>query len=171
MPLCLGSWARRGCENSPLAAGSVRGIVRAAVLVPTLTAAYSALSAAELTAAHFGGGGLQKTSKQPGQEGERPRSRKELIEELITKSKQEKVRWPRSGCGVAPQQPAHKRLWSFLPFQAAFAVFCESGKSIQCPTADGLLWFGQCRGWLVSEPGRVAGFAKHRCSLPTVSGL
>ncbi|XP_024429557.1 nucleolar protein 14 [Desmodus rotundus] len=45
---------------------------------------------AELTAAHFGGGGLQKTSKQPGQEGERPRSRKELIEELITKSKQEK---------------------------------------------------------------------------------
>ncbi|XP_028359609.1 nucleolar protein 14 [Phyllostomus discolor] len=45
---------------------------------------------AELTAAHFGGGGPQRTSQQPGQEGERPRSRKELIEELITKSKQEK---------------------------------------------------------------------------------
>ncbi|XP_036982747.2 nucleolar protein 14 [Artibeus jamaicensis] len=45
---------------------------------------------AELTAAHFGGGGLRKTSQQPDQEGERPRSRKELIEELITKSKQEK---------------------------------------------------------------------------------
>ncbi|KAM5339456.1 nucleolar protein 14 isoform 2-T2 [Glossophaga mutica] len=45
---------------------------------------------AELTAAHFGGGGLQQTSQQPGQEGERPRSRKELIEELIAKSKQEK---------------------------------------------------------------------------------
>ncbi|XP_036130896.1 nucleolar protein 14 [Molossus molossus] len=47
---------------------------------------------AELTAAHFGGGGLlhKKTSNQPGQEGERPRSRKELIEELILKSKQEK---------------------------------------------------------------------------------
>lgn len=47
---------------------------------------------AELTAAHFGGGGLlhKKTSNQPGQEGERPRSRKELIEELISKSKQEK---------------------------------------------------------------------------------
>ncbi|XP_054437854.1 nucleolar protein 14 isoform X2 [Pteronotus mesoamericanus] len=46
---------------------------------------------AELTAAHFGGGGpLQKTSQQPGPDGERPRSRKELIEELIAKSKQEK---------------------------------------------------------------------------------
>lgn len=47
---------------------------------------------AELTAAHFGGGGLlhKKTSQQPGQDGERLRSRKELIEELIAKSKQEK---------------------------------------------------------------------------------
>lgn len=46
---------------------------------------------AELTEAHFGGGGLlQKTSQQPGQDEERPRSRKELIEELIAKSKQEK---------------------------------------------------------------------------------
>ncbi|XP_066089734.1 nucleolar protein 14 [Saccopteryx bilineata] len=46
---------------------------------------------AELTLAHFGGGGLvQSTSQQPGQGGERPRSRKELIEELIAKSKQEK---------------------------------------------------------------------------------
>ncbi|XP_031541226.1 nucleolar protein 14 isoform X2 [Vicugna pacos] len=48
---------------------------------------------AELTAAHFGGGdGLlyKKTSQQQGEEGEKPKSRKELIEELIAKSKQEK---------------------------------------------------------------------------------
>ncbi|KAM4811978.1 nucleolar protein 14 [Urocitellus parryii] len=48
---------------------------------------------AELTAAHFGGGvGLlhKKTSQQEGQEGAKPKSRKELIEELIVKSKQEK---------------------------------------------------------------------------------
>ncbi|XP_054564408.1 nucleolar protein 14 isoform X2 [Eptesicus fuscus] len=47
---------------------------------------------AELTAAHFGGGELpqKRTSQQPGPEAERPRSRKELIEELIAKSKQEK---------------------------------------------------------------------------------
>ncbi|XP_008576198.1 PREDICTED: nucleolar protein 14 [Galeopterus variegatus] len=48
---------------------------------------------AELTAAHFGGGsGLfhKKTSQREGGEGEKPKSRKELIEELIAKSKQEK---------------------------------------------------------------------------------
>ncbi|XP_008053974.2 nucleolar protein 14 [Carlito syrichta] len=48
---------------------------------------------AELTAAHFGGGaGLlhSKTSQQEGEEGQKPKSRKELIEELIAKSKQEK---------------------------------------------------------------------------------
>ncbi|ELW62764.1 Nucleolar protein 14 [Tupaia chinensis] len=47
---------------------------------------------AELTAAHFGGGGglLHKTSQGEGEEGEKPKSRKELIEELIAKTKQEK---------------------------------------------------------------------------------
>ncbi|VFV41719.1 Hypothetical predicted protein [Lynx pardinus] len=48
---------------------------------------------AELTATHFGGGGAllhRKTAQQQGEEGEKPRSRKELIEELIAKSKQEK---------------------------------------------------------------------------------
>ncbi|XP_062964423.1 nucleolar protein 14 isoform X2 [Cynocephalus volans] len=48
---------------------------------------------AELTAAHFGGGsGLlhKKTSQREEGEGEKPKSRKELIEELIAKSKQEK---------------------------------------------------------------------------------
>ncbi|KAG8508660.1 Nucleolar protein 14, partial [Galemys pyrenaicus] len=47
---------------------------------------------AELTAAHFGGGGgllATKASQQQG-EAEKPKSRKELIEELIAKSKQEK---------------------------------------------------------------------------------
>uniref|UniRef100_A0A8C2VGS9 NOP14 nucleolar protein n=1 Tax=Chinchilla lanigera TaxID=34839 RepID=A0A8C2VGS9_CHILA len=46
---------------------------------------------AELTAAHFGGGGgiLQKKTA-PQEEGDKPKSRKELIEELIAKSKQEK---------------------------------------------------------------------------------
>ncbi|XP_025968534.1 nucleolar protein 14 isoform X2 [Dromaius novaehollandiae] len=49
---------------------------------------------AELTAAHFGGGGglLRKkvSSGQEVEEKEKPKSRKELIEELIAKSKQEK---------------------------------------------------------------------------------
>ncbi|XP_022362070.1 nucleolar protein 14 [Enhydra lutris kenyoni] len=48
---------------------------------------------AELTAAHFGGGGgllHKKTPQQQGEEGGKPRSRRELIEELIAKSKQEK---------------------------------------------------------------------------------
>uniref|UniRef100_A0A8D0HBP7 NOP14 nucleolar protein n=1 Tax=Sphenodon punctatus TaxID=8508 RepID=A0A8D0HBP7_SPHPU len=49
---------------------------------------------AELTAAHFGGGGGLLRRKAPmgqqDEEEEKPKSRKELIEELITKSKQEK---------------------------------------------------------------------------------
>ncbi|KGL75833.1 Nucleolar protein 14, partial [Tinamus guttatus] len=49
---------------------------------------------AELTAAHFGGGGglLRKkvSGDQEAEEEEKPKSRKELIEELIAKSKQEK---------------------------------------------------------------------------------
>ncbi|NWH74908.1 NOP14 protein, partial [Piaya cayana] len=49
---------------------------------------------AELTAAHFGGGGglLRKkaSSGQQEEEEEKPKSRKELIEEMIAKSKQEK---------------------------------------------------------------------------------
>ncbi|NXY20421.1 NOP14 protein, partial [Atrichornis clamosus] len=49
---------------------------------------------AELTAAHFGGGGglLRKkvSSEQQGEEEEKSKSRKELIEEMIAKSKQEK---------------------------------------------------------------------------------
>lgn len=56
----------------------------------------SAFHLAELTAAHFGGGGgllKKKTSgDQPEEEGsQRAKSRQELIEELIQKSKQEKV--------------------------------------------------------------------------------
>ncbi|KAM9734391.1 nucleolar protein 14 [Menidia menidia] len=50
------------------------------------------LLSAELTAAHFGGGGLLR-KKAPGEEEEgsqRARTRQELIEELIQKSKQEK---------------------------------------------------------------------------------
>lgn len=49
---------------------------------------------AELTAAHFGGGGLLRRkaiSQQEEEEPEKPRTRKELIEELIAKSKIEKV--------------------------------------------------------------------------------
>ncbi|XP_014121624.2 nucleolar protein 14 [Zonotrichia albicollis] len=49
---------------------------------------------AELTAAHFGGGGglLRKkvSSEQQDEEEEKPKSRKELIEEMIARSKQEK---------------------------------------------------------------------------------
>ncbi|XP_077334004.1 nucleolar protein 14 [Lithobates pipiens] len=51
-----------------------------------------ALSAA-LTASHFGGGGLLRRkgpSEQIGEEQEKPKTRKELIEELIAKSKSEK---------------------------------------------------------------------------------
>lgn len=52
------------------------------------------VSAAELTATHFGGGGglLRKKSAGDEEEEHKPRSRQELIEELIIKSKQEKVR-------------------------------------------------------------------------------
>lgn len=49
---------------------------------------------AELTASHFGGGGglLRKKASGEEQEGnQRAKSRQELIEELIQKSKQEKV--------------------------------------------------------------------------------
>lgn len=50
---------------------------------------------AELTASHFGGGGLLKKKTGGDQQEEegthRPKSRQELIEELILKSKQEKV--------------------------------------------------------------------------------
>lgn len=53
---------------------------------------------AELTASHFGGGGglLKKKTSGDQQEEEgtqRPKSRQELIEELILKSKQEKVKF------------------------------------------------------------------------------
>lgn len=50
---------------------------------------------AELTASHFGGGGGLLRKKASGEEeegGQRVKSRQELIEELIQKSKQEKVR-------------------------------------------------------------------------------
>lgn len=43
--------------------------------------------AAELTGSHFGGGGLLRKKDT----GDEPKSRQELIEELILKSKQEKV--------------------------------------------------------------------------------
>ncbi|NXI13197.1 NOP14 protein, partial [Irena cyanogastra] len=48
---------------------------------------------AELTAAHFGGGGgllRKKVSSEQQDEEEKPKSRKELIEDMIAKSKQEK---------------------------------------------------------------------------------
>ncbi|KAG5834588.1 hypothetical protein ANANG_G00263060 [Anguilla anguilla] len=52
------------------------------------------LLSAELTASHFGGGGgllRKKTAGEKGSEdGQKPKSRQELIEELIIKSKQEK---------------------------------------------------------------------------------
>ncbi|XP_067231843.1 nucleolar protein 14 isoform X2 [Chanodichthys erythropterus] len=50
------------------------------------------LLSAELTATHFGGGGGLLRKKSAGDEGDehRPKSRQELIEELIVKSKQEK---------------------------------------------------------------------------------
>lgn len=49
---------------------------------------------AELTASHFGGGGLlrKKASGEEEEGGQRAKSRQELIEELIQKSKREKVR-------------------------------------------------------------------------------
>ncbi|XP_022532058.2 nucleolar protein 14 [Astyanax mexicanus] len=49
------------------------------------------LLSAELTAAHFGGGGLLRMKTgEDGDYEEKPRSRQEIIEELILKSKQEK---------------------------------------------------------------------------------
>lgn len=45
---------------------------------------------AELTASHFGGGVHKNTSQKEGEDGDKPKTRKELIEELIAKSKQEK---------------------------------------------------------------------------------
>lgn len=49
---------------------------------------------AEFTASHFGGGGgllRKKNAEEEGGGDGKPRSRQELIEELIIKSKQEKV--------------------------------------------------------------------------------
>ncbi|XP_056110624.1 nucleolar protein 14 [Rhinichthys klamathensis goyatoka] len=48
------------------------------------------LLSAELTASHFGGGGGLLRMKSAGDEQHKPKSRQELIEELIIKSKQEK---------------------------------------------------------------------------------
>ncbi|XP_012695764.2 nucleolar protein 14 [Clupea harengus] len=48
------------------------------------------LLSAELTASHFGGGGGLLRKKGPGEKGDKGRSRQELIDELIIKSKQEK---------------------------------------------------------------------------------
>ena len=65
---------------------------------------FSAPFAAELTATHFGGGGgpvSGKAAQQPGGGEEPPKSRRELIEELIARSKQEKV----SGCLRARAAP------------------------------------------------------------------
>ncbi|GAB1289569.1 Nucleolar protein 14 [Apodemus speciosus] len=45
---------------------------------------------AELTASHFGGGVHKDTSQKEGEDGGKPKTRKELIEELIARSKQEK---------------------------------------------------------------------------------
>lgn len=45
---------------------------------------------AELTASHFGGGVHKNSSQKEGEDGDKPKTRKELIEELIAKSKQEK---------------------------------------------------------------------------------
>jgi len=55
---------------------------------------FSAPFAAELTATHFGGGSGPvpgKAAQQPSGGEEPPKSRRELIEELIARSKQEKV--------------------------------------------------------------------------------
>lgn len=63
------------------------------------------LSPAELTAAHFGGGAGQRHGKE-GEDGEQPaKSRKELIEELIARSKQEKVSQPVSPLGAPALRP------------------------------------------------------------------
>jgi len=50
------------------------------------------VSAAELTATHFGGGGGGGLLRKKSDEEHKPKSRQELIEELIIKSKHEKVR-------------------------------------------------------------------------------
>lgn len=76
---------------------------------------FCSLSPAELTATHFGGGAAllhKKTTQQQGEEGENPRSRKELIEELIAKSKQEKVR-KQTRWGLC-HRDTHKTLGDFF---------------------------------------------------------
>lgn len=60
------------------------------MLEPGLHSIFCCLFAAELTASHFGGGGHKNTSQKEGEDGDKPKTRKELIEELILKSKQEK---------------------------------------------------------------------------------
>lgn len=77
----------------------------------------SALSLAELTAAHFGGGGLlhKKTAQLPGGDGERPKSRRELIEELVAKSKQDKVRCLHRGRGALPRETHPQMLSPLFP--------------------------------------------------------
>lgn len=62
----------------------------AAELEPGLHNIFCCLFPAELTASHFGGG-VHRNTSQEGEDGDKPKTRKELIEELIAKSKQEKV--------------------------------------------------------------------------------
>lgn len=62
-------------------------------LDPGLSNIFCYLFPAELTASHFGGGVHKNASQKESEDGDKPKSRKELIEELIAKSKQEKVGW------------------------------------------------------------------------------
>lgn len=63
----------------------------AAELEPRFHSIFFCLFPAELTASHFGGGVHKNSSQKEGEDGDKPKTRKELIEELIAKSKQEKV--------------------------------------------------------------------------------
>lgn len=96
------------------------------IMIITITLSHPA----ELTASHFGGGGgllRKKTSGDQQEEdgSQRAKSRQELIEELILKSKQEKVSASRA---PPTAEPLCCAMYSFARLLVCFLMFSGSDK-------------------------------------------
>lgn len=116
-------------EERGLLSGEINGCFGSKRCLAIVTALITFSRPAELTASHFGGGGGLLRKKTSGDEQEedgsqRARSRQELIEELILKSKQEKVSTNRAGQLNSFAVPCI----SFARLHAYFHVFSGSDK-------------------------------------------